>query len=434
MPSPSPGRRSGGRWSAAPRPTSSGRPRSSPRCTPPPRSDPCAAGRWDVDPRRCRRRPSGRPAVLAGHPDQSLSILADPTRDESRLLGAFEYLPGKAMLHTDATVLPRGARARASWNYRMAHCRAEPAGPDQLRHQPAPADRGRADYVVTLNANRARWRPGSVLARMTYAHPCYTRASVAAQRELHDQHRPAGVRRGLAGLGLPRGRLRVRRPGGRLAGGRLVTRASPRRRSRRECSTPRRGPAVARSRGSIRHDDAPPHPAPRPRVDRRFAYRTYYWLVDLDAPPDLPRALRPLVRFEARDHFGDPSGRSPPMPANCSPNTADRRPDPAADLPAGRRSRVQPAVAVLLPARPSDDAAGEELVAVVAEVHNTYGGRHVYVLRPGQGRAGRRRQAFYVSPFLPMGGTYLMRTPLPGERSRWPSPCARTGRRRSWRP
>ena len=31
-----------------------------------------------------------------------------------------------------------------------------------------------------------RWiDPGSVLARMTYAHTCYTRASVAAQRELH---------------------------------------------------------------------------------------------------------------------------------------------------------------------------------------------------------------------------------------------------------
>ena len=62
------------------------------------------------------------------------------------------------------------------------------------------------------------------------------------------------------------------------------------------------------------------------------------------------------------------------------------------------------------------DTAGEELVAVIAEVHNTYGGRHVYVLRPDESGGDTVDKVFYVSPFLPMGGTYLMRTPLPGER------------------
>ncbi|MDT0382828.1 DUF1365 family protein, partial [Streptomyces sp. DSM 42041] len=33
-------------------------------------------------------------------------------------------------------------------------------------------------------------------------------------------------------------------------------------------------------------------------------HRTYLWLIDPDAPPRLPRALRSLARFEARDHFG----------------------------------------------------------------------------------------------------------------------------------
>jgi predicted NAD/FAD-binding protein len=41
-----------------------------------------------------------------------------------------------------------------------------------------------ADYVVTLNADGAV-DPSRVLAEMTYAHPTYTRASVAAQREIH---------------------------------------------------------------------------------------------------------------------------------------------------------------------------------------------------------------------------------------------------------
>ncbi|NEC15668.1 DUF1365 domain-containing protein, partial [Streptomyces sp. SID8014] len=38
---------------------------------------------------------------------------------------------------------------------------------------------------------------------------------------------------------------------------------------------------------------------------RRYAFgrRTYLWLVDLDHIPRLPRGLRPLARFDARDHF-----------------------------------------------------------------------------------------------------------------------------------
>ncbi len=123
-------------------------------------------------------------AVLACHPDQALAMLALPTRVEERLLSAFEYTPSSAILHTDASVLPRAPRARASWNYRMVHCRAEPErvriSYDISRLQRVTDG---ARYVVTLNDD-ATIDPRTVLARMTYAHPCYTRESVAAQREL----------------------------------------------------------------------------------------------------------------------------------------------------------------------------------------------------------------------------------------------------------
>ena len=56
-----------------------------------------------------------------------------------------------------------------------------------------------------------------------------------------------------------------------------------------------------------------------------------------------------------------------------------------------------------------------ELIAVIAEVHNTYGGRHVYLLRPDEAGRDTVGKEFYVSPFLPMGGDYLMRTPVPGD-------------------
>jgi DUF1365 family protein len=54
-------------------------------------------------------------------------------------------------------------------------------------------------------------------------------------------------------------------------------------------------------------------------------------------------------------------------------------------------------------------------VCVVAEVHNTYGGRHCYLLRTDdQGRASVGKE-FYVSPFLEVDGHYVMRLPKPGD-------------------
>ena len=122
--------------------------------------------------------------VIATHPDQARTLLVDPTHDESRLLAAFEYLPSTTLLHTDASVLPRNPAARASWNYRMDSCESDD-GRVKISYDLKVLQRitDDADYVVTLNADGAV-DPATVIAEMTYAHPTYTRRSVAAQREL----------------------------------------------------------------------------------------------------------------------------------------------------------------------------------------------------------------------------------------------------------
>ena len=55
--------------------------------------------------------------VLATHADQALAMLADPTTEETRLLGAFGYSRNSAVLHSDATLMPRRRRVWSSWNY-----------------------------------------------------------------------------------------------------------------------------------------------------------------------------------------------------------------------------------------------------------------------------------------------------------------------------
>ncbi|MEB3206633.1 MAG: FAD-dependent oxidoreductase, partial [Vampirovibrionales bacterium] len=58
-------------------------------------------------------------AILATHADQALAMLDNPTELETRLLSAFKYEANEAILHTDASVMPRRKFCWASWNYRL---------------------------------------------------------------------------------------------------------------------------------------------------------------------------------------------------------------------------------------------------------------------------------------------------------------------------
>jgi len=52
---------------------------------------------------------------------------------------------------------------------------------------------------------------------------------------------------------------------------------------------------------------------------------------------------------------------------------------------------------------------------VIAEVHNTYGERHAYLVRTDEHGVATATKAFYVSPFNDVSGSYTMTLPEPGE-------------------
>ena len=122
--------------------------------------------------------------VIATHADQALGLLADPSDAEVTALKQFGYSRNLTVLHTDSSVLPDAAQARASWNYRMTSCHR----PDQpvvvsywmnrLQGHQSPET-----FLVTLN-DRERLDPGSVAAVMHYEHPIYTPEAVRAQSQL----------------------------------------------------------------------------------------------------------------------------------------------------------------------------------------------------------------------------------------------------------
>ena len=124
--------------------------------------------------------------VIATHADQALNLLTDPSDAENTTLKDFTYSRNVTSLHTDSSVLPDAARARAAWNYRMASCddHDRPATVTYWmnRLQGHRADR---DFLVTLN-DQERLDPTSIVATMEYEHPVYTPEVVRAQSRLAD--------------------------------------------------------------------------------------------------------------------------------------------------------------------------------------------------------------------------------------------------------
>ena len=55
------------------------------------------------------------------------------------------------------------------------------------------------------------------------------------------------------------------------------------------------------------------------------------------------------------------------------------------------------------------------LTRMIAEVHNTYGQRHRYLLRTDDAGRAETEKQFYVSPFNQVQGRYEMRLPIPGD-------------------
>jgi hypothetical protein len=106
-------------------------------------------------------------------------MLADPSEAEREVLSAIPYQPNEAVLHTDATLMPRRRAAWSSWNFHLA---AEPPACTTVTYWMNNLQRldARRQYFLTLN-RAEEIDPATVLRRFTYDHPVYTAAGVAAQ-------------------------------------------------------------------------------------------------------------------------------------------------------------------------------------------------------------------------------------------------------------
>jgi predicted NAD/FAD-binding protein len=122
--------------------------------------------------------------VIATHSDQALHILADATDCEREILGAIPYQPNDAVLHTDASMLPRRRRAWASWNY---HLLERPGDRTTVTYHMNRLQSLRSDAQLCVTLNRAAAiDPDRVIRTIRYAHPVFTRDAVRAQRRAEE--------------------------------------------------------------------------------------------------------------------------------------------------------------------------------------------------------------------------------------------------------
>jgi len=145
-------------------------------------------------------------------------------------------------------------------------------------------------------------------------------------------------------------------------------------------------------------------------VRHAFQHRMYQWLVDLDSL----HGRRPELRFRSADHLGDPRRT---IKANVEAFLALN------GVPLRDGSRVL----MLTNARALGHVfnplsvfwcyhGNGQLAAIVAEVHNTYGERHAYVVHPNEHGFAVASKAFHVSPFFPVDGEYELRLALRSDR------------------
>lgn len=145
-------------------------------------------------------------------------------------------------------------------------------------------------------------------------------------------------------------------------------------------------------------------------VRHSFEYRSYSWYVDIDELPRLPWWLRMFAHFDAQDHFVGGPGDSLRERVDAF-LTEQNVTVPSGPVTALLQARVLGYVFNPISIFWCHDRSGV-LRRVIAEVHNTYGERHAYLLPPADS-AVLVTKKLYVSPFNPAGGHYLVLAPRP---------------------
>jgi uncharacterized protein len=123
--------------------------------------------------------------VIATHTDQALSMLREASGEERSLLGAIRYQDNRAVLHTDASVLPANPKTWAAWNYERAASSERESSRVCLHYLLNRLQRIPFAQPVVVSLNPLNdIDPSSIVGEYDYAHPVFDLGAIEAQKRL----------------------------------------------------------------------------------------------------------------------------------------------------------------------------------------------------------------------------------------------------------
>ncbi len=126
--------------------------------------------------------------IFATHSDQSLSILDDPSKDETKVLSKMKYQKNIAYIHTDENILPKRKNAWSSWNYLLG---SENDTKVTLTYNMNILQNlnAKKTFCVTLN-NCEQIDKNKIIKEIVYHNPLFTAETIKSQskKDLIDGH------------------------------------------------------------------------------------------------------------------------------------------------------------------------------------------------------------------------------------------------------
>ena len=123
--------------------------------------------------------------VIATHTDQALGMLREASTYERSLLGAIRYQENRAVLHTDASVLPANPKTWAAWNYERAASSERESSRVCLHYLLNRLQRIPFAQPVVVSLNPLHdIDPATIVGEYDHAHPVFDLAAIEAQKRL----------------------------------------------------------------------------------------------------------------------------------------------------------------------------------------------------------------------------------------------------------
>lgn len=118
---------------------------------------------------------------IASHSDEALSMLSEPSELENEVLSSIPYTKNQAILHVDATVLPKRRIAWAAWNYHLLKDKSEQVA---LTYNMNILQSLKSDFTFCVTLNHSDIiAPEKIIKTINYSHPFFSIKGVKAQQK-----------------------------------------------------------------------------------------------------------------------------------------------------------------------------------------------------------------------------------------------------------